>query len=115
MLVVLIQTLHLYWIFWSICGIVVAWAIAAVCVIPLQCRPSPWAMGPTEGEDCINQYTAQIGIKVIDILTDIALAVLPGILFMGLQMSRSKRLVVALLFGMRIMYDASVSELKFKC
>lgn len=101
MLVILIQTLHYLWLFWGICGIVAAWAIAAVCVIPSQCRPL-WAMGPIDDDTCIDQYTAQISIKVVDILTDVALAVLPGVLFMGLQMSRSKRLVVAVLFGLRI-------------
>lgn len=103
MLIILIQTLHSGWIFWSIAGIVAAWAAAAVCITPSQCRPVSWAMGPTERNSCINQYGAQIGIRVIDVFTDVALAVLPGILFMGLQMSRSKRLVVAFLFGLRIM------------
>ena len=102
MLVVLIQTLHLLWMFWVICGVVVAWAIASMCIIALQCRPNPWSMGPSDDVSCINQHTAQIAIKVVDVLTDVALAVLPGILFMGLRMSRSKRLVVAFLFGLRI-------------
>ena len=106
---ILIHTLRSRWIFWAICGIVVAWAVAAVGLIPSQCRPTPWVMGPTNDDTCLDQYTAQIGLKVVDILTDVALAVLPGILFMGVQMKRSKRIVVAFLFGIRIMYDASFS------
>ena len=106
MLVVLIQTLSLIWVFWVICGLVIAWAIASACVIASQCSPTPWAMGPSDGVSCINQHTAQVAIKITDILTDIALAVIPGVLFMRLKMSRSKRLVVAFLFGLRIMYDS---------
>lgn len=108
MLVILIQTLHSLWTFWIICGFVTTWAIAAVCLIPSQCRPVPWTMGPTEHNTCINQYSAQIGIKAVDIITDVVLAVLPGFLFMRLQMHRSKRLLVATLFGLRIMYDETV-------
>lgn len=65
-------------------------------------------MGPSDGVSCVDQHSAQIGIKVVDILTDIVLAVLPGVLFMRLQMDRSKRAVVALLFGLRIVYESSI-------
>lgn len=82
--------------------------IAAICVIPAQCRPMPWAMGPTDTSICIDQYGVHMGLRVVDILTDVALAVLPGILFMKLQMHRSKRLLVALLFGLRIVYEMPV-------
>lgn len=104
MLVILIQTLHWLWIFWIICAIAVVWAIAAVSVTLSQCTPVLWIMGPGDDISCIDQHSAQIGIKVVDILTDIVLAVLPGVLFMRLQMGRSKRAIVALLFGLRIVY-----------
>lgn len=104
MLVILIQPLQWLWTFWIICALVVAWAIAAISITLSQCTPVLWRMGPGANANCIDQYSAQIGIRLVDIVTDVVLAVLPGILFTKLQMGRSKRAIVALLFAVRLMY-----------
>lgn len=42
--------------------------------------PDRWVLGPTEESTCIDQYRAQIGLKLVDFLTGVALVVLPAIM-----------------------------------
>lgn len=92
---------------YTIAGISAVWAVAAIIVTTVQCGPSRWVMGPSDDDTCIDQYSAQIGLKIVDILTDLALAVLPGVMMLGVQVTESKRAVVAFMFGLRIMYEFS--------
>lgn len=94
------MTISLY----SIAGISAAWASAAVITTIVQCGPRRWVMGPTAEDSCIDQYAAQIGIRLVDIITDIFLAVLPGVMMMGVQVPGSKRAIVGFMFGLRILY-----------
>lgn len=91
---------------YTICAISAAWAVAALCVTVVQCRPARWVMGPTPNDTCIDQYAAQIGIRIVDILTDIALAVLPGIMMLRVQVPGPKKAAVAFIFALRLMYNA---------
>ena len=90
---------------YATCGISAVWALAAVIVTAVQCGPTRWVMGPTVNDTCIDQYSAQIGLKIVDILTDVALAVLPGVMMLGVQVTESKRAVVGFMFGLRILYE----------
>jgi len=63
-------------------------------------------MGPTASDTCVDQYGAQIGLRVIDILTDVVLSALPAVMVAGVQMSTYKRLVVGFMFGLRIITPA---------
>lgn len=74
----------------------------------LQCRPTRWVLGPTEESTCINQYRAQIGLKLVDFLTDVALVVLPAIMVWDIQILAFRKFVVVLMFGLRIAYVISV-------
>ena len=89
---------------YAVAGTAAAWAIAAAITTALQCGPTRWVLGPTRQNTCIDQYNAQIGIKLVDILTDIALAVLPALMMLSVQVSVLKRAVVSFMFGLRIMY-----------
>lgn len=81
----------------------VAWAVAAACVTGLQCGPNRWVLGPTSTDTCVDQYAAQIGLKVVDILTDVALVALPALMMSNVQVSVPKRIAVSFIFGLRIM------------
>lgn len=90
--------------FYALMGFVVVWAIAAVLVAAFQCGPNRWVLGPTDTDTCIDQLSPQIAIRAIDIVTDIILAISPAFMMMKVQMSMDKRLVVALMFGLRLVY-----------
>lgn len=87
---------------YAVVGIAISWAIAAVFVTAFQCGPTRWVLGPTANDTCIDQYAAQIGIKLIDILTDVALSVLPAAMMSTVQTAVDKRLIVAFMFGLRL-------------
>lgn len=89
---------------YGLVGTIAVWGIAAVLVVALQCSPTRWSLGPTEENTCINQLSAQVGLRVVDIITDIALAVSPALMMIRVQMSMDKRLIVALMFGLRLVY-----------
>lgn len=88
---------------YTICAVSSIWAICAVVVTAMQCGPDRWALGPTDNNSCIDQYAAKLGLGLIDIATDIALAVLPGIMMLSVQVSWPKRATVASMFGLRIL------------
>lgn len=87
---------------YGVLGITVAWAVAAVFVTAFQCGPTRWVLGPTSDDTCIDQYAAQIGIKLVDMLTDVALSVLPAVMMSTVQTAVDKRLIVAFMFGLRL-------------
>ena len=87
---------------YGVLGISAAWAVAAVLVSAFQCGPTHWVLGPTNDDTCIDQYAAQIGIKLVDILTDVALSVLPAAMMSTVQTAVDKRLIVAFMFGLRL-------------
>jgi len=88
---------------WTVVGVVAAWAVAAIFTIALECSPDRFALGPTNETICIDQYTAHIGIKIVDIVTDIVLAVLPAAMMQYVQVAISKRMVVSFMFGLRLL------------
>ena len=89
---------------YTLLAVSITWAFAAAVVAALQCSPNRWALGPMGSDVCIDQFAAQIGIRAIDIVTDVALAVLPSLMVASVQMTRSKRLIVGSMFAVRLMY-----------
>ncbi|KAK5124841.1 hypothetical protein LTR08_005518 [Meristemomyces frigidus] len=87
---------------YSVLAIVALWAVAAVFAVALQCKPMRWVMGPSTSDTCIDQFGAQIGIRLVDIAIDVALALLPAVMVSGVQMPLHKRLVVSFMFGFRL-------------
>lgn len=92
---------------YSVLGISVVWAVAADFIMAFQCGPARWVLGPTDGNICIDQYSAHIGLRLVDIATDVALVVLPACVVWIVHMSIHKKLVVIGLFGLRILYVLS--------
>ncbi|KAF2217705.1 hypothetical protein CERZMDRAFT_92360 [Cercospora zeae-maydis SCOH1-5] len=87
---------------YGVCAISIVWAIVAAAVTATQCGPHRWVLGHTDHDSCIDQYAAQVGIKLVDIITDVALVVLPIAMILSVQFSVWNRFVVSFMFGMRI-------------
>ncbi|KAK5732432.1 hypothetical protein LTR17_010488 [Elasticomyces elasticus] len=87
---------------YSVLATIAVWTVAAVSTVVLQCKPTRWVMGPSTSDTCIDQFEAQIGIRLVDIAIDVALALLPAVLVSGVQMPLQKRLVVSFIFGLRL-------------
>lgn len=89
---------------YGIMGLSLLWGVASIFTVALQCSPNRWVLGPTASDTCFDQAAAQIGIKAVDMATDVALAVLPAFMMLNVQVSLEKRLVVVLMFGLRLVY-----------
>ncbi|KAK5686799.1 hypothetical protein LTR17_026829 [Elasticomyces elasticus] len=87
---------------YSVLAIVAVWVVAAVVVVSLQCQPTRWIIGPSTSDTCIDQFGAQIRIRLVDIVTDVTIAVLPAVMVARVQMSLQNRLLVAFMFGLRL-------------
>ena len=87
-----------------------AWGTTSVLVLALQCSPVRWALGPSSDpnpQNCIDQYTMQLAIRAMDIVSDLIVAALPMFLMQTLQTSREKKWTVIMLFSLKIAWVAS--------
>lgn len=87
----------------ALLGITLLWGIASPIALGLQCSPTRWVLGPTDDSTCVDQHALQIGIRVIDVITDLVVVALPILLMTTVQTSWRNRLLVVILFGIRIM------------
>jgi hypothetical protein len=77
-----------------------AWMVASIFAFAFQCSlPTPWVLGP---DTCVDQYALQLGVGVVNILTDIAIVALPFFMMKNVQVASSKRWMVSALFAIRI-------------
>lgn len=79
------------------------WGVVSAIALSLQCSPNRWALGPSDTDTCVDQYAMQIVIRICDIITDLAIIVLPVIMMQSVQTTQSKRWMVMLLFSLRFM------------
>lgn len=86
---------------YGLLGVTVAWAAASIIALGLQCSPTRWALGPGDGQVCLDQYAIQIGIRAADIVIDLVIIVMPIFMMRAVQVARKKQLVVMFLFGLR--------------
>ncbi|KAJ5637627.1 hypothetical protein N7490_007506 [Penicillium lividum] len=71
-------------------GVITAWAIASILALAFRCSlPTPWEWN-LPGQ-CINQAALFRAIGAFNIMTDVALVVLPCVLLRNVQLSRWKR------------------------
>ena len=98
---------HIQWMkrtFQVLLAVVSVWCLTAEALVILQCQPSYYALGPGATRTCINQFAMQLSIKVLDMVTDAAIAILPGSQVVTLQMPLLQRVDVGLTFVSRILY-----------
>lgn len=94
-------------------GVIVAWAISGFFATIFQCPlPEPWLA--TSLEQCPNRGPIFVYNGVMNILTDLALCLLPVAMMWHVQTTLKRKAVVSALFGTRIMfvpsYPASIPE-----
>lgn len=95
-------------------GVIVAWAISGIFAVAFQCSiPRPWAA--LSLEECPNREAIFLYNGIMDILTDVALCVLPVAMMWKVQTSVHRKLLVTALFGTRIVYDVSSYKLPVLC
>jgi hypothetical protein len=89
---------------YGLLGVTALWGLGSLFVFALQCSPDRWALGPGDGNTCVDQHLMQIVVRIVDIAIDLAIIVLPGFMMQSVQVSQSKKLMVILLFAVRLAY-----------
>lgn len=84
-------------------AVINAWALAALFATIFEC--SPPRVWDYHGQ-CVNQWALYLSNVTWNIVTDIALVILPFLLMRNVQVSNRKRWVVIGLFGTRIIVPA---------
>ena len=81
-------------------GVCVAWFIATLLATIFQCSPigNAWEIALYETSKCLSYPTLVFGIELSNALIDVMILVLPLNQVRKLQMSRAKKLGVALVF-----------------
>lgn len=87
---------------YGVLGFSIFWGVASVITIGLQCSPNRWALGPSGNDKCIDQRIMQIVIRVLDVVSDFAIILLPIFMMQKVQTSWKNKLLVIGLFGIRI-------------
>lgn len=77
--------------------------VSALVVVIFQCKPVESFWHVELGQECINQEAFAISTTLLTILTDIVVVALPFYVFLGLQMSRKKKIALILVFSMGLM------------
>lgn len=103
-----------------------AWTIASVFAIAFQCGlPQPWAyasgkcFSPVHGPSSVlekmlisGQLSFWVPVGAVDIVTDIAVIILPAWGVWDLQMGADKKMIVIAAFSFRVL---SVTPLQSRC
>lgn len=83
---------------WILGSITAVWGIAIILVCIFQCTPVQKAWAPTVPGTCINLRASFIGNAVPNILTDVAIIVLPVREVWKLQTRRMQKLQLSFIF-----------------
>lgn len=85
-------------------GTIVAWCIAGIFSLALQCQTSePWVLGGQPNDSCVDQYALRSGLGAIDIVTDVAIVGLSYAMMHGVHVDWQRKSSVVALFALRIL------------
>ncbi|KAJ5660053.1 hypothetical protein N7507_006504 [Penicillium longicatenatum] len=94
------------WANMTLIGVISAWAIGSILALALRCSlPTPWEWNLPE--KCIDQAALFQTIAALNIITDVALVVLPCVLLRNVQISRWKRFRIMALIASKIIVCAA--------
>ncbi|KAJ6103055.1 hypothetical protein N7486_005482 [Penicillium sp. IBT 16267x] len=94
------------WANWTLIGVISAWAIGSILALALRCSlPTPWEWNLPE--KCIDQAALFQAIAALNIITDVALVVLPCVLLRNVQLSRWKRFRIMALIASKLVVCAA--------
>ena len=84
----------MWWSCWIVFWFNLLYCIALVCTVLLQC------VGKVEvpGQTCINTYMLVIGASIINVVTDIAMLIIPLVAVWNLHMQTKKKIGLTLVF-----------------
>ncbi|KAJ5149715.1 hypothetical protein N7448_001293 [Penicillium atrosanguineum] len=83
-------------------GVIIAWAVGSIFALALRCSmPTPWMWNSPD--KCINQAALFEAIAALNIVTDIAIVLLPCMLLRTVQLSHWKRFRIMALLATRIL------------
>lgn len=88
---------------WLTSFINMAEMVVVFLVVIFQCSPVESFWNIKLGQHCINQETFALSTALLTILTDIVVVALPFWVFLGLQMSNSKKAAMIVVFSMGLM------------
>lgn len=84
---------------------VTLWSLATAVLCIFQCTPISYfwlEILPGAAEDptrtCINRIPAEVSLNILNTIGDVALLVLPALALWDLQMSRGRKIAVAMIF-----------------
>ena len=84
---------------------IVTWAVASALSLAFQCpMPTPW--NSLSGA-CVNQAALYYSIGVLNAVTDLAIVIMPALIVYNLQIRRSERFKICLIFATRILTIAA--------
>ncbi|KAK5133798.1 hypothetical protein LTR08_007227 [Meristemomyces frigidus] len=84
-------------------AIIASWCVAGSFALAFQCHSSkPWTLGGGDTDTCVDQFALQVGLGVVDIITDLAIVALAFFMMRGVQTNRQRKWMVIALFGLRI-------------
>ena len=85
---------------YSVLGVVAAWGITSVFLLGFRCQlSSPWSTN----DKCLDEVSVYQGINIVNILTDLALIVLPAVMMWSVQTATRNKAIVIALFATRIL------------
>ncbi|KIW99849.1 uncharacterized protein Z518_10777 [Rhinocladiella mackenziei CBS 650.93] len=80
---------------------IVLWLLTSIFALAFQCDlPHPWLLG---GDRCVNLTALYDYVGIMNILTDIALIVIPFLVVWDLQLRISKKIIITSLFAGRVL------------
>ncbi|EHK21742.1 uncharacterized protein TRIVIDRAFT_70756 [Trichoderma virens Gv29-8] len=87
------------WIAYLILSLNVAWMLQTILTGILICRPITMNWDPTARGQCGNQTLAFAAVSIVDIVTDLAIIILPLRLVASLQMKKTYKVALICVFG----------------
>ncbi|KAI9805828.1 MAG: hypothetical protein M1825_000442 [Sarcosagium campestre] len=88
------------WILKIFFALVIAWGVASMFEIGLQCRPLAHLWNPKIPGSCVNINAAFIGTAVGNIVVDVAMVILPMPLVWKLKITKLERLAICGIFAL---------------
>lgn len=86
---------------YGLLAVITAWGICSIFVLAFRCAlPTPW--NDSHGK-CLDAFKTYLGINIANIVTDVALVVLPTVMMWGVHTSYDVKFRVIGLFASRIM------------
>ncbi|KAJ5113648.1 hypothetical protein N7456_002182 [Penicillium angulare] len=90
------------WANWTLMAVITAWAVGSILALALRCSlPTPWLW--SSSDKCINQAALFQTIATFNIITDVALVILPCMLLRTVQLSRWKRFRIMALIASKFL------------